>query len=275
MLENLKLCGYCGIKGTLLTEEQLQQLLRTVAALHAASLIYEQLKGINIGCEFGHCLQEFIVGPSFPWFTTGVSTIQAVLRTLPRYQRPMHLRFIDTKLIGIMERIYEHVAPSTKYRNVLCHRDLWAGNIFFPTIPQDSAILVDYQACCYAPPAIDLCFVLYMNLTFRERRCLEMKCIDLYYKWLEKDLEEFGLQAKDLVSQTELLQSYEEFRLFGAIYSAVAATTTKVPPSFVTDEFKFVDRSRVILDYMQKNMSFRRTMEEHCVEVMEIAMIDL
>lgn len=272
MLENLKLCGYCGIKETLLTEEQLQQLLRTVAALHAASLICEQLREINIGCEFGHCLQEFIVGPSLRWFTTGLLTIQAVLRSLPHYQTPRHLRFIDAKLIGIMERVYEQVASSTKHRNCLCHRDLWVGNMFFTTIPQDAAILVDYQACRYTPPAIDLCFVLYMNLTQIERRRLEMKCIDFYYSCLKRELEEFGLQATDLVPKTELLQSYKEFRLFGVIYSTVAATTTKVPPSFVTDEFKFVDRSRVILDYMQKNAKFRKAMEDYCVEVMEIVM---
>lgn len=274
VLEHIKLCGYYGIKETLLSEEQLQLLLRTVAALHAASLVFEQRNGIDIGCEYAHCLQEYIVGPSLAWFTTGLSAIRAVLRSLPQYQTARHLKFIDTKLTGIMERVYEQISPSIKYRNVLCHRDMWTGNIFFPTTTRDAVILVDYQACRYAPPAIDLSFLFHMNLTPIERCRLENKCIDIYYNWFEKDLQEFGLQSEDLLPKSELLESYEEFRLFGVIYSAVAATTTKVPPSYVTDEFKFVDRSGVILDYMQKNAEFREAMKEYCVDVMKVAMAE-
>lgn len=270
-MENVKLCGYYDIKATSLKEEQLKLLLRSVAALHAASLIYEQRQGINIGCDYAHCLQEYIVGPNLAWFTTGLSAIKAVLRNLPEYQTAKYLKFIDTKLTGIMERVYKQISASTKYRNVLCHRDLWASNIFFSKVPKDAVILVDYQACCYAPPAIDLCFALYMNLTSIERCYLENKCIDIYYKWLKKDLQEFRLHAEDILPKSELLESYEKFRLFGVIYSAVAATTIKVPSSFVTDEFKFVDRSRVILD-MQKNAAFKKVMEEYCMEVMKIAM---
>lgn len=247
-------------------------LLRSVAALHAASLIYEQRHGINIGCDYAHCLQEYIVGSNLAWFTTGLSAIKAVLRNLPEYQTARHLKFIDTKLTGITERVYKQISASTKYRNVLCHHDLWASNIFFSKIPEDAVILIDYQACRYAPPAIDLCFALYINLTPIERCYLENKCIDIYYKWLKKDLQEFRLHAEDILPKSELLESYEQFRLFGVIYSAVAATTIKVPSHFVTDEFKFVDRSRVILAYMQKNAVFKKAMEENCMEVMKIAL---
>ncbi|KAH8419438.1 hypothetical protein KR222_011771 [Zaprionus bogoriensis] len=275
VLENVKLSGYCGVRATLLSEEQLHQLLRTLAAFHAASLVYEQRSGINIGREFGHRLREFTVAPHIAWFTTGLSAILAVLRSLPQYQSARHREFIDCQLTGILERVYAQVEPSSKYRNVLCHRDLWAGNIFFPVQPQDAVLLVDFQTCRYTPPAIDLCFSLYLNLMPSERRRLETKCIDFYYSRLRQHLEDSGLQTEQLLPKSELLQSYEEFRLFGVVYNAVAATIVKVPPAFVTNEFKYIDRSGIILDYMRENSEFRDAMEKCCVDVMEIAMHDL
>lgn len=275
VLENIKLSGYCGAQTTLLNEKQLHQLLRTLAAFHAASLVYEQRKGIDIGREFGHRLIEITVAPNIAWFTTGLSAIQAVLRSLSQYQTPKHLEFIDTQLTGIMEQVYQHVSPSTKYQNVLCHRDLWAGNIFFPAQPEDGLLLIDFQTCRYAPPAIDLCFSLYLNLTTSDRQLLEMKYIDFYYDRLKKDLDYFGLQSEHLISKAELLKSYTEFRLFGVVYSAIVVTIVKVPPSFVTNEYKYIDRSGIILKYMQENAEFREAMESCCVELMDIAMLDL
>lgn len=259
----------------MLSEEQLYQLLRTLASFHAASLVYEQRNGINIGHEFGHRLNEITVAPHIVWFTTGLSAIQAVLRSLPQYQTPRHLEFIDTKLTDIMERVYEQVSTSTKYQNVLCHRDLWAGNIFFPTQHEDGVLLIDFQTCRYTPPAIDLCFSLYLNLTPSDRQCLETKLIDFYYNRLKKNLEHFDLKVDNLIPKNELLKSYEEFRLFGVVYSAIVITIVKVPPSFVTNEFKYIDRSTVILEYMQENPEFRNAMESSCVELMEVAMPDL
>ncbi|XP_034473690.1 uncharacterized protein LOC117781081 [Drosophila innubila] len=275
VLENIKHIGYQSAPAKQLKEEELFQLLRTLSAFHASSLIYEQQQKINIGVEFGERLPEITVAADIAWFTTGLSAILAVIRSLPQYQTSRHHDFINSHLTEILQRIYEQVLPSTKYQNVLCHRDLWSGNIFFPSNQKDAVLLVDFQTCRYTPPAIDLVFSLYLNLSVEERRRLEAKCIDFYYNWLRQDLQDFDLMLDELISNTELLQSYEEFRLFGVVYSAVAATIIKVPPSYVTNDFKYVDRSKIILNYMRENVDFREAMELCCVEVMEIAMLTL
>ncbi|KAL7741305.1 hypothetical protein ACLKA6_013754 [Drosophila palustris] len=275
VLEDIKLIGYRSASGKQLKEEELFQLLRTLSAFHASSLIYEQKQKVNIGNEFGDRLPEITVSSDIAWFTTGLSAILAVIRSMPQYQTSGHRDFIESQLTEILQRVYEQVSPSAKYQNVLCHRDLWAGNIFFPSNNKDAVLLVDFQTCRYTPPAIDLCFSLYLNLTAEERRYLETKCIDFYYNWLKKDLQDFGLKCEELISKSELLQSYEEFRLFGVVYSAVAATIIKVPPEFITNHFKYVDRSEIILNYMRENVEFREAMEMCCVEVMDIAMLYL
>lgn len=275
VFENIKLIGYRSSPSKQLKEEEILQLLRTLAAFHASSLVYEQQLGINIGDEFGDRLPEITMSADIAWFTTGLSAIIAVIRSLCQYQTRKHLDFIDTQLTEILQRVYEQVSPSAKYKNVLCHRDLWAGNIFFPADQKNEVLLVDFQTCRYSPPAIDLCFGLYLNLTSVERRRLEDKSIDFYYKWLKQDLQDFGLKSEELISQKELRQSYEEFRLFGGVYSAVATTITNVPQAFVTNEFKYIDRSKILLNYMRENVEFREAMEMCCVEVMETALLNL
>ncbi|SPP82132.1 uncharacterized protein LOC117583870 [Drosophila guanche] len=272
VLEDIKLKGYRAVDASQLNENHLQQLMRSVAAFHAASLIYEHQTEVNIGVAYGDQLLEVTVASEIAWFTTGLSAVLAAVRSLPQYQGAKELHFIDNQLLAIMEGIYEQAEPSIKYRNVLCHRDLWIGNTFYPS-EEDSgaALLVDFQTCRYTPPAQDLSYCLYMNLTSAYRREMEKSCIDVYYNYLVENLTEFGLKAEQLLTKAELLESFEEFRLFGIVYRAVAATIVKVPAAFVTNEFKYVDRSGVILDYMKTNQGFRTYMEECCVDVMNMA----
>ncbi|XP_022224504.2 uncharacterized protein LOC111075492 [Drosophila obscura] len=273
VLEDIKLIGYRAVEASQLNENRLHQLMRSVAAFHAASLIYEHQTKVNIGEAYGDQLLEVTVASEIAWFTTGLSAVLAAVRSLPQYQGDRELNFIDNQLLAIMEGIYEQAEPSTRYRNVLCHRDLWVGNTFYPREEESgAALLVDFQTCRYTPPAQDLSYSLYMNLTSAYRREMEKICIDVYYDYLLANLSEFGLRAELLLSKAELLESFEEFRLFGIVYRAVAATIIKVPASFVTNDFKYVDRSGVILDYMQTNQEFRSYMEECCVDVMNLAL---
>ncbi|EDW77871.1 uncharacterized protein Dwil_GK24715 [Drosophila willistoni] len=270
VLENVTLAGYHLSATTELCETSLFQLMHSLAAFHSASLIYEQQTEQNIGQEFGHYLQEITVASEIAWFTTGLSAVLAIIRSLPEFAA--NRDFIDSELLGIMEGIYVQAKPSDRYRNVLCHRDPWAGNIFFPSQPEQVALLVDFQTCRYTPPATDLAFSLYMNLSSAERERLASISLEIYYNALDANLQEFGLQAEQFLTKSELLKSFEEFRLFGVVYRAVAATIVKVPVEFVTNDFKYVDRSECLLRYMQENDAFNSYMLECCSEVMEVAL---
>ncbi|XP_039152422.2 uncharacterized protein LOC6733031 isoform X2 [Drosophila simulans] len=271
VLENIKLKGFTAAGSAELNEKFMKPLIKSVAAFHSASLVYEHQTKTNIGHTYGDNLLEITVDSEIAWFTTGLSAVLAVVRSLDKYQGNREQSFIDDKLMGIMGRIYEQAAPSKKYRNVLCHRDLWAGNIFFPPENSGPALLIDFQTCRYAPPASDLNFCLYMNLSSSKRTQMEKRGIDLYHTYMLQNLLELGLEEL-AISKSELLESYEEFRLFGVVYRAVAATVVKVPTDFVTNDFKYVDRSKVILSYMKTSPEFAAYMEECCVDVMEMAL---
>ncbi|KAH8374225.1 hypothetical protein KR200_011229 [Drosophila serrata] len=271
VLEDIKLKGYRPSEKPELSQDKMQQLITSLAAFHAASLIYEHKTQKNIGETYADHLLEITVASKIAWFTTGLSAVLAAVRSLPQYQGKRDQNFIDTKLLKIMEEIYEQAAPSKKYKNVLCHRDLWTGNIFFPVEKSASALLIDFQTCRYTPPASDLNFSLYMNFSSENRRNIERKCIDLYHSFLVKNLSDFELEQL-VIEKAELLESYEDYRLFGVVYRAVAATIVKVPPEFITNDFKYVDRSKIILNHMKKDQEFGRYMEECCVDVMEMAL---
>ncbi|KAH8334338.1 hypothetical protein KR059_009065 [Drosophila kikkawai] len=271
VLEDIKQKGFRSAETLELSESNMQQLMKAISAFHAASLIYEHKTQNNIGETYADHLLEFSVASEVAWFTTGLAAVLAAVRSLPQYQGKKELLFIDTKLLKIMEEIYEQAAPSKKYKNVLCHRDLWSGNVFFPPEKSSSALLIDFQTCCYTPPASDLNFSLYMNLSSENRKNMERKCIDMYHSFLMKNLKDFELE-KLAIEKAELLESYEDYRLFGVVYRAVAATIVKVPQEFITNDFKYVDRSGVILSHMAKDEEFRRYMEECCVDVMEMAL---
>ncbi|KAH8328037.1 hypothetical protein KR067_003490 [Drosophila pandora] len=271
VLENITLKGYKQSGSTELNDIHMNQLIESLAAFHAASLVYEHRTGTNIGQAYGDHLLEITVAAEIAWFTTGLSGVLATIRSLAQYQGAKDIEFIDTKLKRILEGIYEQAAPSKKYKNVLSHRDLWAGNIFFPINQTEPAVLIDFQTCRYTPPAADLNFCLYLNLLPKDRRQKEKQFIDLYYRHFQNNLLDLGLEDL-LISKAELLESYEDFRLFGTVYRAVAATIVKLPPEFITNDFKYVDRAEVILNYMKSNKEFRVYMEECCVDVMNIAL---
>ncbi|XP_052851519.1 uncharacterized protein LOC128261729 isoform X2 [Drosophila gunungcola] len=126
VLEDIKLQGFRAAGSTELNEAHMKQLIESVASFHAASLVYEHRTKTNIGQTYGDHLLEITVASEIAWFTTGLSAVLAAIRSLPQYQGTDELSFIDNKLLTIVEEIYEQAAPSKKYRNVLCHRDLWA-----------------------------------------------------------------------------------------------------------------------------------------------------
>ncbi|XP_043950112.1 uncharacterized protein LOC108033353 isoform X3 [Drosophila biarmipes] len=126
VLEDIRLKGFRSAGSAEFNEVFMEQLIKSMAAFHAAGLVHEHQTKTNIGQAYGDRLLEITVGSDIAWFTTGLSAVLAAVRSLPQYQENRELSFIDNKLWTIMEEIYEQAAPSKKFKNVLCHRDLWA-----------------------------------------------------------------------------------------------------------------------------------------------------
>lgn len=247
--------------------------LNSLAAIHASSLLYEYETKTCIGDLYGEYLKEITVEPDIPWFKTGLKAIVDLAKRHPKYQTKELQTFITAKLPTHLQSIYKMVNPSLTYRNVLCHRDTWGGNIFlnYDNLSQP-AIFVDFQTCRYSPPAIDLIFTLYMNLTKLERVKKESIYTRFYYQKLIEHIK--GNICCDrmfnevIFTEAELLQSLEDFSLFGLVYRALAISILKVPKELVTDNFKNVERSNKLLQYMNDNEEFNQLMNESIEDIM-------
>lgn len=254
-------------------------ILNGLAAMHASSLLYELETSDNIEETYYDSLKEITVHPDIPWFTTGLKAILEVAKHHSKYQAEVSQKFIATELPLHLKNVYFMVNPSPKYRNVLCHRDTWGGNIFLnENDTQRSAVFVDFQTCRYSPPAIDVIFTLFMNLTKEERLEKQEQYLKYYYQQLVQHVTDHlpsDHNLEDVVfSESEFLESVEEFQLFGLLYRALAASILKVPKEMVTDYYKNEERSEKLLEYMEENEEFKQLMEESIEDIIE-AVVDI
>ncbi|XP_037821499.1 uncharacterized protein LOC119610396 [Lucilia sericata] len=280
VLEDLDSLGFHSLASKEnLSDSEMFPILNGLAAMHASSLLYELNNEESIEETYYESLKEITVHPDIPWFTTGLKAVIEVAKHHSKYQAEVSQKFIINELPLHLKNIYFMVNPSPKYRNVLSHRDTWGGNIFLHhDIPEKSAVFVDFQTCRYSPPAIDVIFTLFMNLTKQERLEKQADYLEYYYQQLVQHVTNHLPSDKSLneviFSEAEFLESIEEFQLFGLVYRALAASILKVPKEIVTDYYKNEERSEKLLEYMEENEEFRMLMEE-CIEDIIEAVVDI
>ncbi|KAI9585501.1 uncharacterized protein ACN2A1_015130 [Glossina fuscipes fuscipes] len=274
VFEDLREVGYIMYKNLLaFTETEILSILKGLAAMHSSSIAYERFNS-PIGDSFEYCLEETLLDPASDWFKTGVNALFAVAKIHPKYTKANELTFINLDLLNEMQSVPDMVNPSLKYRNVLCHRSVWVGNVFLPLNDADaSAVFVDFKSTRYCPPIIDVLVVLFMNLNREERLKKDTFYLDFYYNEFVRNLEKNELCEDGAgISKDQFCESYEEFELFGLVLRGLACTILRVPPQFVDDNYKTIDRSQKMLTYMTENEEFRSIMLEVLEDIIDYAM---
>ncbi|XP_036330008.1 uncharacterized protein LOC118742154 [Rhagoletis pomonella] len=279
VLEQLDERNYalCSETVNVLSEHYMRSVLRGLAAQHASCFTLETKEGICIGDAYPQLQEEITVSAQVPWYTTGLRAILAVAKSQLVSQSIDVRTEIESRLASAAESVYEMTNRSSKYRNVLCHRDIWRGNIFYSSVAtstdtnanERSVIFVDYQTARYCPPAIDVIFALFMNLDKSTRKSKEKEYLRYYYDCLERDLSSKGLIAADHLTYSDLLASYEELQLFGLFYRAIATTIVKVPRQYVTNDYVHVERTEAVFKLMESQPQFREYLEECIHEMLE------
>ncbi|XP_016984655.1 uncharacterized protein LOC108048453 [Drosophila rhopaloa] len=280
VMQNVEDMGYVGLpSGTrFLSENQLTPILKSLATLHASSIAYEKQQGKTIGVELREWLKEVSVDPDVEWYTTGLRAVLAVAATHPDVlDNAQAQEFIAKELPRCLDRVYYMVNPSAIHRNVFVHRDAWGANVFYhQEQPQEKrSVLVDFQLCRYAPPAMDFHLVSYLNLKPKSRKKMINNLIQTYYNALAEELREMGIDPKEeQLSKQDFEQSLEDFALFGETYNCIAATILHLPDNYLKrlkdnrpEEFhRFcnVDRTENVLRLMKDHTEFADYMYE-CV----------
>ncbi|KRF98755.1 uncharacterized protein Dwil_GK26968 [Drosophila willistoni] len=242
VFENLADQGYRMGSGRdgLLNYEHLLSCLKTLAALHAGSIIQEKRLGKNLIETHPKVVEENAYPSNKPPehlrnvnFNNSCEVLKEFVKTIPKYQKKM--KYILDNFTPRMSKMFELVKTSKKYQNALLHGDLWANNIMFQYGKYGETPLecrfVDFQLARYAPPASDLMTVLTIPTTseFREKHMDEL--LVEYYRFMKEFLKRANLDINDIMPEQQYYESVEEYRILGLIESCLFCHLVMLPPS--------------------------------------------
>ncbi|KAH8419440.1 hypothetical protein KR222_011769 [Zaprionus bogoriensis] len=222
----------------LLNYEQLHCCLKTLAALHAGSIIRDQSGSPRLP------LEENSYPANIPEthlrrvnFNQACEVYKEIVKTLPKYQDK--LDYILENFTKRMSCIFELAKPSQTRLNATLHGDLWANNILFQygkygEIPIQCRF-VDFQLARYAPPALDLLTVLTIPTTSQFRAAHLDELLVEYYRFMTEFLKRAGLDIAKFMTEAEYYDSVKEYRIAGIIESLLFCHLVILPPAFTQE----------------------------------------
>nr|XP_017007729.2 uncharacterized protein LOC108064635 [Drosophila takahashii] len=160
LMEDLKTRGFRNVeRHEGFNEECLKQVLKKLAQLHAASVVFVEKNG-----AFGKLLANGVYTTANRSVLRELNDPDTFLSQLRRWRMGdhFHKRFVE-KEQHLVDRILELHAPNPEQFNVLNHCDCWVNNVMFKfdDIGQvEDTALLDFQVVKYGSPAIDIYFTI-------------------------------------------------------------------------------------------------------------------
>lgn len=308
ILQDLQAEHFIPSRSTVLDFEHLAVALKTLARLHAASIaVEERTRCGELPKLYPHALDEnaYPDNGSNGYRQTGVrvmtKTILELVKLVPGYD-DWDINEILEAFPEVINRIYELVKPSDKYRNVFNQADLWASNILFKYDDEikrnhhdkesDDEVkelkvakhpvdcrLIDFQFSRYAPPAFEIATLLTASNTrdFREKHIRAL--LNIYYTALDSELSLYGFVTEDLIRREDFYQSYQDYRLAGLIESLLFNQIIFLPIDFWTEltlsSEKFEDfllnrHTEICLEAFEKDEFYRTKITELLQETIDL-----
>ncbi|XP_043263956.1 uncharacterized protein LOC122404119 [Colletes gigas] len=230
VLEDAKQSGYVTPdKFVPYDEDHCIWVTKALCILHSRSLILdEKLRrstGQTVMDLYGHLLEEMAFVQDdvsarkyLASCTIGAHTMVDLIEGLSDVERTT----VKNRISRWVDKIPQLLKTTSKYRNVMCHRDVWANNMMFKRDSTGKPIgcyLVDYQFLRYSPPAIDFVFCLYLT-TDRDtrRRCFD-SLVEIYCDTMRRELADEGLNVDDCLPRADFIESCDMAKQIALIFS--------------------------------------------------------
>ncbi|XP_062552919.1 uncharacterized protein LOC134218070 [Armigeres subalbatus] len=285
VMENVKIRGFDILKGNsgLMDYDHLKKVMETLAYFHAGTILLEEREGKTLTEMFPEVLNENAwTGVEGSIRTRDVENVIVLWSEFMRVAERDSTKLGDilTKLPGTIRSLYDYVKPSTKWRNVFSHGDLWSNNIMFRDsssgVPLE-CILVDFQLSRYTPPAYDINLMLSLTTTF-EFRCKHMNTLlDGYYEIFRHILTSNGIDASTIYSKDYFRASCEHYRIAGQIHGCIIGPETLLPSNFIDQVFELASecsgfmpqpKVNICLDAFKNDERFRLRMLDMVQELL-------
>jgi Ecdysteroid kinase-like family len=180
------------------------------------------------------------------------------------------------RVIEIME------SSPYKVPKVLSHRDMWKNNLMFTydeKLGFDKplrCVLLDFQTARYLPITVDV--MMTIVCTTRREHCEKFYAFytKFYYQKLTDELKKFNLDLSSTMSFENFAKSCDYHKTFALLYNVIVLMITKIPRDYFVDfsedeyrDFADGDRSKFVLDYMEKDSHYRELLVEAVEAVVE------
>lgn len=293
ILDNLLLENFNTIdKHVCLDFDTISVVLSSLSNLHAASLIYEEklTKERNSKYRLIDDYEKNFVDTFYNNREDFINKL-GVYASIKCILKEIEIFGLDNKLRSgkdfkstankVCHKIFDIVKPSTKFRNVVCHGDLWNTNFLIKYDKESRPLqckFVDFQCSRYLPPAHDVMALLYLTTTREFRKDNIYKLIGIYYANLEKCLKVNGFNLQDLIPFEEFLESCRQQKVFALIQAATYFQLILVDPKVIEEFSKdkdlyektfFDDRSLLLLAYIDKDERYRKRLKESIEDLRE------
>lgn len=253
--------------------------LKGLARMHSACFEFEESLNMNLDEKFKDVFQETITRDN-PWLLSGFSSVKAVALNNPKFKDIFDK--INENIISEFNKIFDVLEPSSEFKNILCHRDLWGNNIFFKEnsegIPQH-CILLDFQLAKYNPPALDFINCVHFNTRRQHRDKNWLKYQQIYYSQLIKEGSKLGVDISKKVSWEDFIKSCESYKIFPLIINCIFVPLTQLPNGFLNDlenkdvkkyqSLLNVNRDEFIIDFMKNDQFYAEYVNKVVEELVE------
>jgi hypothetical protein len=292
VFEDLKMSSYQTIpKHIDLNIHHVKVALRSLAAFQAANIIYERLElrpeGSSIGEKYGDMLFETSYSSDNPWCMTGIRALKAVALHKTKYGFGSNYgQIIEEKFIDKVSEMFNLLdLPETDIPRVCCHRDLWKNNLMFRLSNENDepqhCLLVDFQICRYLPLTLDV--MICILLPSRDHSITD-DCLKFYYEQLGMELKQHDVDIEEILRWNVFETSCKKFKLIPLVQQAIFWSLTNLPEQYIidlleNDEAKYVKmvmehRDDVVLEFMEKDDFYRKTMTETVERLIEYLFIN-
>ena len=266
VFENLKARNF-DTRDKILDLTSLKSALNTLATLHCASILAEKRLGKTFMELYPEAMKECIFSLDSKnkfrdWFLTGVNAVIGVAD---------HLGLESKSISKICHRIFEKISASKKWRNVVCHGDLWSYNMMFDNAkPLNNCVLVDFQLTRYASAMADVAQLLYLTVRKDTREKIEMELLKFYHDRVCEILRENN-EEREIRTFDDCIREFEEMRIVGivtaSIYIPINSVESNMCANLTQDSDGFLnllfrERVKLVLQIMENDALYRDKITE-------------